>query len=159
MKPEAHPMVDGLRLTLETAPAPADSQVVLDGLRAFNVTVIGPPNIEPVAVFVRDASDRVLGGLLGEIKWRWLYVSKLWLADELRGQQLGTKLMERAEEYAWHKGCLGSHLSTFEYQALPFYEKLGYEVFGVLEGYPPGYRQYHLRKGRPDEARENDVDD
>ena len=152
-------MVDGVRLTLETAPDAADSQVVMDGLRAFNVKVIGPPNIEPVAVFVRDASGRVLGGLLGEIKWRWLYVSKLWLGDELRGQQLGTKLMERAEEYAWRKGCLGSHLDTFEYQALPFYEKLGYEVFGVLEGYPPGYRQYHLRKGRPDEARENDAVD
>jgi GNAT superfamily N-acetyltransferase len=96
----------------------------------------------------------VLGGLLGEIKWRWLYVSKLWLADELRGQQLGTKLMERAEEYAWRNGCLGSHLSTFEYQALAFYEKLGYEVFGVLDGYPPGYKQYYLRKYRP--AGEND---
>ena len=147
-------MVDGLRLTLETAPDAADSQAVMDGLRAFNVKVIGPPNIEPVAVFVRDASGRVLGGLLGEIKWRWLYIAKLWLADELRGQQLGTRLMERAEEYAWSKGCLGSHLSTFEYQALPFYEKLGYEVFGVLKGYPPGYRQYYLRKCRPDEVRE-----
>ena len=152
-------MSDRVRLTLETAPDPADSQVVMDGLRAFNVKVIGQPHIEPVCVFVRDASGRVLGGLLGEIKWRWLYVSKLWLGDELRGQQLGTQLMERAEEYAWRKGCLGSHLSTFEYQALPFYEKLGYEVFGVLEGYPPGYRQYYLRKGRPGEARENSVDD
>jgi GNAT superfamily N-acetyltransferase len=151
-------MVDGLRMTLETAPNPADSQVVMDGLRAFNVRVIGPPNIEPVAVFVRDASGRVLGGLLGEIKWRWLYVSKLWLGDELRGHQLGTKLMERAEEYAWHKGCLGSHLSTFEYQALPFYEKLGYEVFGVLEGYPPGYKQYYLRKYRPHREEKSDAE-
>lgn len=148
-------MVDGLRLTLETAPDPVDSQVVMDGLRAFNVRVIGPPYIEPVCVFVRDASGRVLGGLLGEIKWRWLYVSKLWLADELRGQQLGRKLMERAEEYAWRKGCLGSHLSTFEYQALPFYEKLGYEVFGVLDGYPPGYKQYYLRKYGPADEHDN----
>jgi GNAT superfamily N-acetyltransferase len=146
-------MVDGLRLTLETAPVPADSQVVLDGLRAFNVDVIGPPNIEPVAVFVRDASGRVLGGLLGEIKWRWLYVAKLWLSDELRGEGLGTRLLERAEQHAWRQGCLGVHLSTFEYQALPFYEKLGYEVFGVLEGYPPGYKQHHLRKLAPDDAR------
>jgi GNAT superfamily N-acetyltransferase len=149
-------MVDRLRLTLETAPDPADAQVVLDGLRAFNVKVIGPPNIEPVAVFVRDASGRVLGGLLGEIKWRWLYVSKLWLSDELRGQQLGTKLMERAEAQAWRRGCLGSHVDTFEYQALPFYEKLGYEVFGVLDGNPPGYRKYYLKKYRPDD--EEDVD-
>ena len=138
-----------MRLTLETSPAAADSQVVLDGLRAFNVTVIGPPNIEPVAIFVRNDAGAVLGGLLGEIKWRWLYVAKLWLSDELRGQKLGTQLMERAEGHAWRQGCLGLHLSTFEYQALPFYEKLGYEVFGTLDGYPPGYKQYYLRKCRP----------
>ena len=33
-----------------------------------------------------------------------------------------------------------------EYQARPFYEKLGYELFGTLDGYPPGYRQFYLRK-------------
>jgi GNAT superfamily N-acetyltransferase len=139
----------GLRVSLETSPEPADSQVVLDGLRAFNVRVIGPPNIEEVAVFVRDQDGTIYGGLLGEIKWRWLYIAKLWLSDELRGQRLGTRMMERAEDHAWRAGCLGIHLSTFEYQALPFYEKLGYEVFGVLEGYPPGYRQFYLRKERP----------
>ena len=32
---------------------------------------------------------------------------------------------------------------------LPFYQKLGYELYGTLEGYPPGYRQYYLRKVRP----------
>jgi GNAT superfamily N-acetyltransferase len=146
------PTADALRLTLDTHPEASDAQVVLDGLRAFNVQVIGPPHIQPVAVFVRDANDAILGGLLGEIKWRWLYVAKLWLSDEVRGHRLGTRLMERAEAHAWREGCLGVHLSTFEYQALPFYEKLGYEVFGVLEGYPPGYRQYYLRKTRPGDA-------
>jgi hypothetical protein len=40
-------------------------------------------------------------------------------------------------------------LDTFEYQALPFYERHGYELFGTLDGYPPGWRQYHVRKLRP----------
>ena len=54
--------------------------------------------------------------------------------------------MREVEEYALRHGCHGIYLDTFEYQALPFYEGLGYEQFGVLEGYPPGFRQYHLRK-------------
>ena len=41
------------------------------------------------------------------------------------------------------------YLDTFEYQALPFYRKLGYELYGTLDGYPPGCRQYYLRKVRP----------
>ena len=57
--------------------------------------------------------------------------------------------MAAIEEYAWAHDCLGVYLDTFEYQARPFYEKLGYAVYGTLEGYPPGYRQYYLRKLRP----------
>ena len=142
-------MPDMPRITLETAPEPAEEQVILDGLRAFNVRVIGDPKIQPVDVFVRDERGRVIGGLVGQIKWRWLYVSKLWLPDSLRGTGTGTKLMRMAEDYAWSKDCLGVHLDTFEYQALPFYLKLGYELFGTLEGFPPGYRQYYLKKSRP----------
>ena len=31
-------------------------------------------------------------------------------------------------------------------QALPFYEKHGYTVFGVLENYPTGHSRYFVRK-------------
>ena len=142
-------MADAPRITLETTSQPAEEQVVLDGLRAFNVKVIGDPMISTVNVFARDENGRVIGGLVGWIKWRWLYVSKLWLPDSLRGTGTGTELMRIAEDHAWKEGCLGAYLDTFEYQALPFYLKLGYELFGPLEGFPPGYRQYHLKKNRP----------
>jgi hypothetical protein len=37
-------------------------------------------------------------------------------------------------------------LSTFSFQARPFYEKLGYEVFATLEDCPVGHCEYFLRK-------------
>lgn len=135
-----------LRVELEERPGADDARIVTDGLLAFNRAVIGDPNEVPLGVFVRDASGRVVGGLLGHVKWGWVYVAKLWLPDELRGRGVGTRVMRAVEEYARQHECLGIYLDTFEYQALPFYEKLGYEQFGVLEGYPPGYRQYYLRK-------------
>jgi len=138
-----------MRIALDESPTPADEQVVLDGLLAFNVGYIGEPNARPVACFLRDDdTGAVRGGLLGHVRWRWLYIAKFWLPDELRGQGHGSRLMREVERWAWAEGCLGIHLDTFEYQALPFYRKLGYELFGVLEGYPPGYRQYYLRKVR-----------
>ena len=144
-------MPDNLQVSLETAPSSDDEQVVLDGLRAFNVSVIGDPHMRAVDVFVRDDEGDVIGGLVGHIKWRWLYVSKLWLPQSLRGSGLGSRLMATAEAHAWREGCLGAYLDTFEYQALPFYQKLGYELFGTLEGFPPGYRQFYLKKLRPSE--------
>jgi GNAT superfamily N-acetyltransferase len=62
------------------------------------------------------------------------------------GRGIGTALREHAEERARERGCRGAHLDTFEYQALPFYQKLGYELFGTLDDFPPGYRQFYLRK-------------
>ncbi|HJR66060.1 MAG TPA: GNAT family N-acetyltransferase [Gemmatimonadaceae bacterium] len=141
-----------VRVELEERPRADDACVVTEGLRAFNRAVIGDPNERELAVFVRDASARVIGGLLGHVKWRWVYVAKLWLPDELRGRGVGTRVMRVIEEYARAHACLGIYLDTFEYQALPFYEKLGYVQFGVLEGYPPGYRQFHLFKTLRDEG-------
>ncbi len=135
-----------LRVELEERPGTDDARVVSDGLLEFNRAVIGDPNEVQLGVFVRDASGRVLGGLHGHLRWRWIYIAKLWLPDELRGQGVGTRIMKVIEDYARHHGCLGIYLDTFEYQALPFYEKLGYVQFGVLEGYPPGFSQFHLRK-------------
>ena len=37
-------------------------------------------------------------------------------------------------------------LDTYDFQARPFYERHGYVVWGVLEGYPAGRRTFHLRK-------------
>ena len=99
-------------------------------------------------------SEQVVGGLLGHISWRWLYVAKLWIADAHRGAGHGVALMTAAELHARAGGCVGAYLDTFEYQARPFYEKLGYTLFGTLDGYPPGYHQYHLAKRFPPNPRQ-----
>ena len=138
-----------LRVAVDPSPSAADEQVVRDGLREFNVPFIGQPNEQSLAVFARDGAGRVVGGLLGTTKYRWCFVAKLWLAAEARGLGHGRRLLAAAEAEAWSRGCLGVYLDTFEYQALPFYEKQGYDLFGTLEGYPPGYRQFYVRKLRP----------
>ena len=136
------------RIEIVENPGERDQHVVLDGLRAFNVAFIGDPNEVQLAAFARDEAGTTIGGMLGHIKWRWLYVGKLWLPESTRGQGLGTRIMDAVERYAWSHDCLGVYLDTFEYQALPFYQKLGYEIYGTLDGFPPGYRQFYLRKLR-----------
>ena len=123
-----------------------DRDVVLKGLRAFNVAQIGPANDLPLELVVRDASGAVIAGLLGNTKWGWLYVDKLWVSEAARGQGLGSRLLARAEAIARERQCVGTYLSTFEHQARPFYERRGYELFGTLDGYPAGTRQYFVCK-------------
>jgi GNAT superfamily N-acetyltransferase len=123
----------------------ADEAAVVRGLLAFNEGWIGPSNDQPVRFVARDDLG-VIGGLLGHTRWNWLYVAKLWVDERGRGQGIGTQLLAAAEELACTRGCTDASLDTFEYQARPFYEKLGYQLFGTLDGYPPGYRQFYLRK-------------
>jgi GNAT superfamily N-acetyltransferase len=125
---------------------PADEALVIRGLLAFNEDRLGPANDQPVKFVARDSMGVVVGGILGHTRWRWLYIAKLWVDERARGHGLGTRLMAAAEDLARSRGCTDVSLDTFEYQARPFYEKLGYELFGTLEGYPPGSRQYYLRK-------------
>ncbi len=135
-----------IRVSVEPDASITDVQAVEAGLRDFNTSVIGPAYQRPVRVFLRDSNGEIVGGLLGEIRWRWLYVAKLWVSESLRGKGYGSQLIAGAESHARTEGCIGIYLDTFEYQARPFYEKLGFELFGTLEGYPPGYRQFHLAK-------------
>jgi hypothetical protein len=37
-------------------------------------------------------------------------------------------------------------LDSYDFQAPGFYQKLGYEVFAVLEDHPRHHRNYYLRK-------------
>jgi len=94
----------------------------------------------------RDHVGIIRGGLIGFLAWRWLSVDLLWIDESLRGQDYGTSILERAESVAREAGCVAVKLDTYEFQAKPFYEKRGYDVFGVLEGYPAGTRTYYLRK-------------
>ena len=133
-------------ISIEPGATAADIDAVSGSLLAFNVAMIGDPKEEPVQVFLRDDDGQIVGGLLGHIRWRWLYVAKLWIAESHRGQGQGAALLAAAEQYAISRECIGSYLDTFEYQARPFYERCGYQLCGTLEGYPPGYRQFFLSK-------------
>jgi len=133
-------------LQIDNEVTAADEVRVVRGLLAFNEARIGPADERPVKFVARDSAGTVVGGILGHTRWRWMYIAKLWVDESARGQGLGTRLMEAAEDLARSRGCTDVSLDTFDHQARPFYEKLGYELFGTLEGYPPGSRQYYLRK-------------
>lgn len=133
-------------LVIDSAATPADVAAIARGLLLFNEARIGPAHEQPVTLVVRDPEGEVVAGLLGVTRWTWLYVAKLWVAESERGSGLGSRLMRRAEEIARERGCVAAMLDTFEFQARPFYERMGYVLYGTLEDYPPGYRQHYLWK-------------
>ena len=135
-----------VQMRIDSSASAEEGAAVLRGLREFNEVRLGPADEQPVRIILRGDDGTVMGGVLGHTRWRWLYVGTLWVDESARGSGWGTKLMNAAEDLARSRGCTHVSLDTFEYQARPFYEKLGYHLFGTLEGYPPGYRQFYLTK-------------
>ncbi len=139
-------MVEEYRLEVEDRPSEADVQAVIEGLNAFNRSKVEADGYRRVAVFVRDPENKIVGGLIGDTYRDWLYVAILWVDEGLRGQDYGTRLMRAAEEEARRRGCHHAHVDTMSFQALPFYLKLGYAVWGELDDMPKGYKRYFLRR-------------
>lgn len=128
------------RIDVEESPDPGLRDAILQPLKAFNESRIGPVKPELLAITLRDPdSDAVIGGLWGSSVVGWLYVDLLVIPEGFRGQGLGTELLRKAEDIARKRGCVGLWLHTGSFQAPGFYEKLGFQAFGTVPEYPPGH--------------------
>ena len=128
------------------APAPGTYEKIFQALDACSRHMIGPATPRLLVIPIRDDEGVVRGGLWGCSMFEWLHVQMLVVPEPLRGKGIGSSLMALAEMEAQARGCRGMHVDTFSFQAAPFYEKLGFSVYGVLEDYPPGHRQLYFRK-------------
>lgn len=116
-----------------------------NGLTDFNRSVQPDPDASPLVLVVEDGEETV-GGVLGRSAYGWMRIDVAWVTERLRGQGLGKALLERAEEIARARGCIGIHLDTHGFQAPAFYEHLGYEAFATLSDYPKGQQHYFFKK-------------
>jgi hypothetical protein len=51
-----------------------------------------------------------------------------------------------AEDEGRRRGCKYAYLDTLSFQARPFYEKHGWEVFATQDDYPLGHTRWFLKK-------------
>jgi GNAT superfamily N-acetyltransferase len=138
--------VSDLRIISEPHCSQENATFVRDSLALFNVGVTGDSYYSPLAIFLRDERDAVLGGALGHVWGGWLDLSILWVAEPFRGQGYGARLLRAAEDEARMQGCHGVFLTTFSFQAPGFYEKFGYEAVANIPDYPKGHSYYVLKK-------------
>lgn len=130
-------------------PDPKHIKAVRAGLSAYNIKkmpeLLNLPD-DDIAIFLRDEQGVIQGGVVAEIDWGMLYVDLLWISEALRGKQYGKALMHTIEQTALQQGIPHVYLMTTEFQALSFYQHIGYELFGTLKNRPHGYEYYYLRK-------------
>jgi GNAT superfamily N-acetyltransferase len=125
----------------------ADAEEIVQGIRDHALEHGVDLRARHLLVAARDDGGALVGGVVGNTLLRWLYVGRLWVAAKERGTGLGRGLMEAAETEARRRGCAESFLHTFAFQARPFYERLGYEVYATMRDPDEPHRtRYWLRK-------------
>ena len=136
-------MDDGYRIDSVDEP---EWGVIGQGIRDFNTQQAGDAQGK-VLCFVLYAPDQsIAGGVIGETHWEWFYINLMWIKEELRGCGYGHQLLLAAEQEARQRGARNAYLDTFSFQAPDFYKRHGYQVFGVLEGFPEGHQRIYLTK-------------
>ena len=133
-------------LQFDEHPSADELQQIVDAVRSFNRTVVAHERPRAVASFLRDEDGQIVGGAHGDLWGSSVHIAGMWVAEDHRGKGYGSKLLSAVEEYAAERGCVLAYLETTSFQARPFYEGLGYRVFGELPGIAEGCTLFFLRK-------------
>jgi len=135
-----------MELTDPLPPQHNEFEALKVGLTEYNESYTGSVFKEKVSSFVKNESGVIVGGILGEINWNWMHIQGLWIDESIRKGGWGSKLLSRMEEYALSQNTVNIRLETTTFQALGFYAKAGYSVFGELADMPKGHTSYFLQK-------------
>jgi ribosomal protein S18 acetylase RimI-like enzyme len=133
-------------ITLIDSEKSEEEAFILKSLKEFNQSKVGDSRNKALTLAMKNQRGEIIAGLTGRTSRGWLFVENLWVHEEIRGKNIGTELLSSAENEARKRGCRFAHLDTFGFQALDFYKKQGYEIFGELQDYPEGYSRYFLKK-------------
>lgn len=98
---------------------PSEVEAVLRGLNDYNSSVASRDWRE-LGVFLRSKSGDLVAGACGASVWDWVHIGQLWVHADHRKSGLGTMIVREVEAETKRRDCIGIHLDTFSFQALPF---------------------------------------
>ncbi|WP_078393805.1 GNAT family N-acetyltransferase [Shouchella patagoniensis] len=138
-----------MKLHLTNEPSKKDKQFIEEALYSFNLDHL-PQDLrgryEEISLFLKDEQGVVHGGILGEICWNWLEIEYLILDADVRKEGYGSQLLMEIEKIAIAKKCDFIKVDTLSFQALDFYKKHGYHVFGSIDNVGREFEHYYLKK-------------
>ncbi|MBS0625020.1 MAG: GNAT family N-acetyltransferase [Verrucomicrobia bacterium] len=118
--------------------------ILFQGISNYAFQKKSLPPIRPFSIFIQD--KKILGGVSGVTFYGSLYIDSLWIDESIRRQGWGSKLIREAEKIGRDRKARFATVNTMDWEGLPFYQKLGYSIEFVREGYDENSKMYLLRK-------------
>jgi GNAT superfamily N-acetyltransferase len=121
-------------------------ETLQQGLHAYNLACVPDAAWKEIAVTVRDDEGAIHGGVIAYLFGDYRYIDTVWNDESARGNGFGAEMLRLAEEEARRLGARGVWLYTMNFQAKPFYEKLGYTQFAELQWPGSDLKRHFMRK-------------
>ena len=116
-------------------------------IRSYNRSKREAAESESLNLYVEDDSGQLMAGLVAEIFGNWLEIEYLFVKEDLRGQGIGSQLLQQAESEAKKRNCRFAFVNTYQFQAPAFYQKYGYKKVFTMKDYPyTGQRHYYQKE-------------
>ncbi len=103
-------------------------------------------DVKPFGFFYKNPEEKVLAGCNGVIFYNSMFIDQLFVDPVLRHQGIGTLLVQKAESLAKTYLCSMITVNTMDWEALPFYQKLGFTIDFKRNGYANHSAMYFLKK-------------
>ncbi|TFG06929.1 GNAT family N-acetyltransferase [Candidatus Thorarchaeota archaeon] len=132
---------------LDTDVTEENAKILHQGLHQHVVMHVGDGyKGTKIKLVIRDQSGGFVGGLSAWTTLQNLIFDYIWIEERFRGKGLGKILMLEMERIAKESGCTASQAYSFSFQSPGFFEKMGYKVLGISNGYPPPTTELYLIK-------------
>ena len=115
-------------------------------IRTYNRSKREEAASEPLNLYLEDEKGNLMAGLVAETFGNWLEIEYLFVTEELRGQGIGSKLLEQAENEAKKRNCQFAFVNTYQFQAPDFYKRHGYKEVFALQDYPYTGKRFYYQK-------------
>jgi ribosomal protein S18 acetylase RimI-like enzyme len=132
-------------ITVEQPPAAGDIAVIARGMREYALAQIEGDESSPVACFAKE-DDVIVGGIVGRIIKRRMFVDLLWVDEKRRNRGVGSSLLQAMESVAVARGCHDVLLETLSQSAAHLYTSAGYRLMSRIPEYIPGFAKHVLLK-------------
>ncbi|MHA1542860.1 MAG: GNAT family N-acetyltransferase, partial [Candidatus Hodarchaeales archaeon] len=99
-----------------------------------------------IKLVIKNLEGKVIGGLSAGTTLKTMYLSYLWVDMKHRRLDYGRDLLATAERIAVENSCISWQGNVLSFQSPEFFQKLGFEIFGVSDGYPDSIKEYFLIK-------------
>jgi N-acetylglutamate synthase-like GNAT family acetyltransferase len=145
-------MPGSIQFHIEYNPVCDGLQFLEQSIYDYNRAQTGKNGGKTFAIYHRNGNNEILAGVHGWVWAKSCEIRGIWVHPALRGQGIGRRLLEMAEQEASDHGCQAITLKVYSFQSPEFYARLGYQTVACLDDFPPGYQTHYLVKRLREEA-------